>query len=351
MYPLRAELSTKLTKRCTDCSHILIRPDVKSATTRYKIKLVAMTFLPAIEVALAATQSSAEGDRLSKRTSMMSLYGTRRHQSLLGQPSASSATSTGTNNSHGVDPERLSPARTYSFECTFINPLEDPMHVRISVVKPTAGQNDEDSSVPQAAWQVVPSTSQFTIAAASVLNMDDEEDLLGDSSGAGEGADDGFDDDVLDEQDEDDLSDGDEDEDEDGGRKASRLTRFAGQRGRRTTGARSGVLRKRGNTTTIGLEAVLDGQAKGDIEVAMRVTFRYEGEEGDRGKGGESSKSFTFWTALRLGYCVPREATGRSSARDSARTALPSFDETEVPAAVGTPSPDPAELSIDVSSS
>jgi dynactin-4 len=43
-------LQTKLTKRCPEasCRHLLIQPDTKS--TRFKIKMVAMSYLPAIEL-------------------------------------------------------------------------------------------------------------------------------------------------------------------------------------------------------------------------------------------------------------------------------------------------------------
>lgn len=50
MLPQRIRLQTKLTKRCPDasCRHLLIQPDTKS--TRFKIKMVAMSYLPAIEL-------------------------------------------------------------------------------------------------------------------------------------------------------------------------------------------------------------------------------------------------------------------------------------------------------------
>jgi dynactin-4 len=48
--PERIRLQTKLTKRCPEasCRHLLIQPDTKS--TRFKIKMVAMSYLPAIEL-------------------------------------------------------------------------------------------------------------------------------------------------------------------------------------------------------------------------------------------------------------------------------------------------------------
>ena len=48
--PERIRLQTKLTKRCPEasCRHLLIQHDTKS--TRFKIKMVAMSYLPAIEL-------------------------------------------------------------------------------------------------------------------------------------------------------------------------------------------------------------------------------------------------------------------------------------------------------------
>lgn len=48
--PERIPLQTKLTKRCPEgsCRHLLVQPDTK--TTRFKIKNVASTYLPEIEV-------------------------------------------------------------------------------------------------------------------------------------------------------------------------------------------------------------------------------------------------------------------------------------------------------------
>lgn len=48
--PERIRLQAKLTKRCPhpNCRHLLIQPDTK--TTRFKIKMVAMSYLPSIEI-------------------------------------------------------------------------------------------------------------------------------------------------------------------------------------------------------------------------------------------------------------------------------------------------------------
>ena len=50
MLPERIQLRTKLTKRCPQpsCRHLLIQPDSKS--TRLKIKMVAYSYLPNVEI-------------------------------------------------------------------------------------------------------------------------------------------------------------------------------------------------------------------------------------------------------------------------------------------------------------
>ncbi|KAJ3529695.1 hypothetical protein NM688_g7820 [Phlebia brevispora] len=46
--PLRIPLRSKKSKRCPQCRHILIKPEQKAQSVRYKIKLVAANYLPAI---------------------------------------------------------------------------------------------------------------------------------------------------------------------------------------------------------------------------------------------------------------------------------------------------------------
>jgi dynactin-4 len=48
--PTRVPLRSKKSKRCPKCSHILIKPELKAQSTKWKIKLVAANYLPSIEV-------------------------------------------------------------------------------------------------------------------------------------------------------------------------------------------------------------------------------------------------------------------------------------------------------------
>ena len=352
LVPLRKELKTKLTKRCRDCSHILIRPDVKSGPTsqndkttlRFKIKLVAMHFLPHLKVSLAEFQhaewlhpsqqsgSSFEASRLSKRTSMMNLYNTRRNQSVLG---SSNITTGG-----AVDTEKLLPGRSYNFECTFTNPLEDAMIVRVSVVKPlfsgalrknnsggSSGTNKGSRVEDPASWSVTPSVSSFSLAASSMLTIDDEDLLLGDGKKEDSEVIKQDESDVEDEEEEEEEAEGEEDENPFVRRNSARNKRG----GRNKSHAEhDGVVRQKGNTATIGLDLNLGKETHGEIEVAMRVTFRYQdaavessperrrkGETND--EDDESLRNFTFWTAIRLGYCeaAPMPSGGATASRQS----------------------------------
>lgn len=49
--PPRTPLHSKKTKRCSECRHILIKPEQKAQSVRYKIKLLAASYLPTIEIA------------------------------------------------------------------------------------------------------------------------------------------------------------------------------------------------------------------------------------------------------------------------------------------------------------
>ncbi|KAI9142944.1 dynactin p62 family-domain-containing protein [Paraphysoderma sedebokerense] len=48
--PMRTHLRTKLSKRCRSCEHILVKPEQKAQVTRFKIKMIAMSYLPEITI-------------------------------------------------------------------------------------------------------------------------------------------------------------------------------------------------------------------------------------------------------------------------------------------------------------
>ncbi|KAH0607064.1 uncharacterized protein H6S33_003052 [Morchella sextelata] len=48
--PLAVLLRTKRSKRCRACRHILVKPESKVTTTRFRIKLVAMNYIPSLSI-------------------------------------------------------------------------------------------------------------------------------------------------------------------------------------------------------------------------------------------------------------------------------------------------------------
>ncbi|KAJ1928968.1 hypothetical protein IWQ60_001560 [Tieghemiomyces parasiticus] len=49
-WPRRIALRSKRAKRCRDCRHILIKPEPKAQATRFKIKFIAMNFVPNVTI-------------------------------------------------------------------------------------------------------------------------------------------------------------------------------------------------------------------------------------------------------------------------------------------------------------
>ncbi|KAI9736708.1 MAG: hypothetical protein M1834_000912 [Cirrosporium novae-zelandiae] len=48
--PVPALLRTKRSKRCRECRHILVKPEYKVQTTRFRIRLIAMNYIPSISI-------------------------------------------------------------------------------------------------------------------------------------------------------------------------------------------------------------------------------------------------------------------------------------------------------------
>ncbi|CAE6429976.1 unnamed protein product [Rhizoctonia solani] len=57
--PLRIPLHSKMSVRCAVCRHILIKPEQKSQSVRYKIKLMASNYLPSLEASLSTTTTAS----------------------------------------------------------------------------------------------------------------------------------------------------------------------------------------------------------------------------------------------------------------------------------------------------
>ncbi|KAI0269999.1 dynactin p62 family-domain-containing protein [Gloeopeniophorella convolvens] len=254
--PLRIPLHSKKSKRCPTCRHILIKPEQKAQSVRFKIKLVAANYLPAITIAFPPdpTRQRVVGGR---------------------QPAAEDTTGAGALRAGG----------TYPFQLALTNPLYDPIQVRLAVQR----QVPPPSSAPPSAspekarrppFAVALPQSAFPIAAfAEAWEYEDDEDMFG----------------------------GDDDE-------------FGLERERGGVGGKGrtvGVLEKRANVTIVGGEVVIGRDAKGSVKFNMLVSYTYRSDDPlveddvratpSRKEKAPEMKTFSFYTVVDLGMVVPRE--------------------------------------------
>jgi dynactin-4 len=197
----------------------LIKPEQKAQSVRYKIKLVAANYLPAITVSLPHAQRyTAEAAKRS-----------------LGK-STSAATD------EDKSPSDMHAGKTYPFHLALSNPLYDPIQIRLSVqrvhVSSTSKDVGEKSRRPPFAVSLP--TSSFSVAAfAEAWEYEDDEDMFG-----------GDDEDDL-------LGRGGRDHDGRGGKSKT-----------------VGVLEKRANVTLIGGEVVIGKEARGNVKANNSLTSR-----------------------------------------------------------------------------
>ncbi|GAA5857502.1 hypothetical protein JCM8547_009305 [Rhodosporidiobolus lusitaniae] len=298
--PLRTPLHAKRSKRCPVCKHILIKPEQKSSSTRFKIKLVAANYLPSVTIYRRPPASI--GSRLSAiAAGTASLRRTNRTGA--GRLGESSFTA-------GGKEEDLRPGRTYTFELSFTNPLYDPIHVRLAVARPGAlpsssssqpalGEDGQPLPPPPPPFAVNLPSSTFPISAYAEdwEYEDDEEAILREEEGEG---------------------------DEGAGEGGSPKKKRRGG---------PGIVERRMNRTTVAMDVAISRDAIGPLRANMLVTYVYQVDDGGAPpsptkslqKGGRSEanvKSFSFWTLLPLGTVQPRQTTEarRSMAVSSSST-------------------------------
>jgi dynactin-4 len=280
--PLRVPLHSKVSKRCPTCTHILIKPEQKAQSVRYKIKLVAANYLPAITVALPHAQQDPTKRTLVKSTSAPD------------EDKGAGAV--------------MYAGKTYPFHLALTNPLYDPIQVRLSVQRMHVAVS-ADGTVPDKArrppFAVSLPTTSFTVAAfAEAWEYEDDEDMFGvedDELGLGSPRKSG--------------------KDKDG-------------RGKTKT---VGVLEKKANLTVVGGEVVIGKEARGNVKVSfppfllssllikrlfkfnMLVSYTYRSDDPapseDNNEAprsptkGPEVKTFAFYTVVDLGTITPREVT------------------------------------------
>lgn len=215
---MRIPLHCKRSKRCPSCTHILIKPEQKAQSVRYKIKLVAANYLPAINAILPNFQKPTVTSDAAKRTLMK-----------VSPQSIDDSTI----------PPGLVAGKTYPFHLALTNPLYDPIQVRLSVqrVHVTTGESSEKARRPPFAISLP--TSPFHIAAfAEAWEYEDDDDMQVDN---------------------DDHETGMKNRDKDARAKTKNI----------------GVLERRANVTLIGGEVIIGKEACGSVKVSLVPWFSF----------------------------------------------------------------------------
>lgn len=121
--PLAALLRTKRSKRCRACRHILVKPENKVTTTRFRIKLVAMGYIPALSIS-----------RLDPAS---------------------------------VTYSSLTPLNTHQFLLTVTNPLFDPINVTLATPQRTPSRFPTEVTILCPDFEVGANTDVWDEALAS----------------------------------------------------------------------------------------------------------------------------------------------------------------------------------------
>ncbi|KAI9689710.1 MAG: hypothetical protein M1820_010080 [Bogoriella megaspora] len=154
--PVSALLRTKRSKRCRNCRHILVRPEPKVASTRYKIRNLALNYLPSL--------------RLRAFTSAPSLINPATHPlTLAARPisTPNSGLATASTTASMISPstslDAIAPATPLSLLITLHNPLFDPVKVTLGTPSLTPPLR---SNTPASRSRVTILCPQFDIGAS-----------------------------------------------------------------------------------------------------------------------------------------------------------------------------------------
>lgn len=115
--PVAYLLRTKRSKRCPVCRHIVSKPEAKVTNTRFRIRLVAGSYIPSI--------------------TMRPLQATSLTQSISGNPFAAT---TSTSMAPAGPPSLLAPLRPVQYLLTFKNPIFEPVRVTLATPSVTPGR-------------------------------------------------------------------------------------------------------------------------------------------------------------------------------------------------------------------
>jgi len=129
LWPINMQLRAKRSKRCRACRHILVKPESKPASTRFRIKMLALNYIPAIQI--------------------------RQYSPDIPLPPLTAYT----------PPPELTAGTTHSFILTITNPLYDPIRLTLSTPATAPGP------YPHATTILRP---EFTVGANADIWNDDE---------------------------------------------------------------------------------------------------------------------------------------------------------------------------------
>ncbi|EIW59395.1 dynactin p62 [Trametes versicolor FP-101664 SS1] len=267
--PLRIPLQSKKSKRCPSCRHILIKPEQKAQSVRFKIKLVAANYLPAIAVTLPHAQAALE---MMKRSSTLG-------------KSTSAAAAAEEQQAAGS----LIAGHSYSFHLAFTNPLYDPIQIRLAKAVPQGEATDAEKA-RRSTFHIQLPSSAFPVAAFAEAweYDDDEEDMFG-----------------LD----------------DDGMEVAENTRGKKSKDGRGKTRSVGIVERRANVTVVSGEVLIPKEARGDVKFNMLVSYTYRSDDPEPGEDAEMGtpsrshtttkgpemKNFSFYTVVDLGSIMFRE--------------------------------------------
>ncbi|KAL0569168.1 hypothetical protein V5O48_012796 [Marasmius crinis-equi] len=242
----------------------------KAQSVRFKIKLTASSYLPAIVVALPHRLLAQAKSTLAKSTSAPSLDEDRKGRS------------------------KLQAGKTYPFHLALSNPLY-PIQVRLSVQRmhvPATSSKAGEEKARRPSFAISLPTSPFTVSAyAEAWKYEDDEDMFG------------LDDEVLEAR----LR----------GERPDPNAHAKGIKGEKEKSV--GVVERKGNTTVVGGEVVIGKEARGGVEFNMLVSFTYRSDDPGpadsvtasptktKGGSGSGMETFAFYTVVDLGIIVLKE--------------------------------------------
>ncbi|KAI8086676.1 dynactin p62 family-domain-containing protein [Halteromyces radiatus] len=150
IHPQRIHLCIKRSKRCRTCRHILIKPEQKAQATRFKIKLVAMNYIPNITITKIFTQQPSTSTILQQQQPLVLKLGV-----------------------------------ATQFALKFTNPLYEVMSVTLATPPPQQKKNfgNEDDTSATVNGRVTIISPHFTVNAYNeTIEYDDEMYPLSNSS-------------------------------------------------------------------------------------------------------------------------------------------------------------------------